>query len=345
MKIDIEESLVCSWLRHVHQCWLVQANWKFSEHWKRWCLCDGELEELFSNMKDRFDRDGKVFKRTSVKQLRKQGEMDAVGIDYEGGVHAAETAFHENGLHYRNPDKVLKKMLCTLLILRALRLPETRLHIYFLTPKARPNVQQSLEATFTALRTEYPKVEWRLITNDGFAKDVVRPTLEKASKVTDSSELFLRSAKLLELVEHHAERRPSAQRTRSGGEQYSAIRTKFQPLVQSLMKTLLVNAPTLLSEEHKAGLQCKEYCQKELGLKISYPLLVKVDGRQVNGRDRYYKEQFGAFYVCSEWKSHSHNAQRLLDFVESLCASNAGEQGVEALRCHKQAFSRYLSFS
>ena len=107
------------------------------------------------------------------------------------------------------------------------------------------------------------------------------------------------------------------------------------------MKTLLVNAPTLLSEEHKACLQCKEYCQKELGLKMSYPLLVKVDGRQVNGRDRYWKEQFGEFYVCSEWKSHSHNAQRLLDFVEGLCASNAGEQGVEALLCHKQVFSRY----
>ena len=157
MKIDIGESLVCSWLRHVRQCWLVQANWKFSEHWKRWCLCDSELEELFRNMKDRFDRDGKVFKKTSVKQLCKQGEMDAVGIDYEGGVHAAEIAFHEDGLHYRNPDKVLKKMLSTLLILRALRLPETRLHIYFLTAKARPGVQQSLEATLPLCVRSTPK--------------------------------------------------------------------------------------------------------------------------------------------------------------------------------------------
>ena len=28
MKIEIGESLACSYLRHVKHCWLVQANWK-----------------------------------------------------------------------------------------------------------------------------------------------------------------------------------------------------------------------------------------------------------------------------------------------------------------------------
>ena len=33
MKIEIGESLASSYLRHVKLCWLVQTNWKTSEHW------------------------------------------------------------------------------------------------------------------------------------------------------------------------------------------------------------------------------------------------------------------------------------------------------------------------
>lgn len=35
MKIEIGESLACSYLRHVERCWLAQANWKAPEHWGR----------------------------------------------------------------------------------------------------------------------------------------------------------------------------------------------------------------------------------------------------------------------------------------------------------------------
>lgn len=83
MKIEIGESLACSWLRHVRQCWLVQANWKFSEHWEK-CVTEAELEELFNVMKAHFDRGGGVFKKTKdINQFLKQGEIDAVGVDHE----------------------------------------------------------------------------------------------------------------------------------------------------------------------------------------------------------------------------------------------------------------------
>ena len=35
MKIEIGESLCYSYLRHVKECWLVQANWKASENWPK----------------------------------------------------------------------------------------------------------------------------------------------------------------------------------------------------------------------------------------------------------------------------------------------------------------------
>ena len=231
MKIEIGESLACSWLRHVRQCWLVQANWRFSGHWRR-CSVDAELETLFTTMKGRFDRGGGVFKKTkNAEQLLRQGEIDAVGIDHEGGVHAVEIAFHEAGLQYgtttETNNRVLKKMLRTLLILRAIRPPETQLHIYFFSPKVNPVVQRPLKETFKALCIEYPNVEWQFVANDDFTEDVVRPAVEEASGIADSSELFVRSAKLLRLAEYAAGQRPGAQRTRSYDERGAAVRIEF----------------------------------------------------------------------------------------------------------------------
>ena len=35
MKIEVGESLACSYLRHVKRCWIVQANWKASDDWEQ----------------------------------------------------------------------------------------------------------------------------------------------------------------------------------------------------------------------------------------------------------------------------------------------------------------------
>ena len=93
MKIEIGESLCYSYLRHVKRCWLVQTNWKSSEHWTK-RKTDAELEDLFQQMRQRFDRDGKVFKQTdSVGQFIQQGEIDVLGIDQDGDIHAVDVAF------------------------------------------------------------------------------------------------------------------------------------------------------------------------------------------------------------------------------------------------------------
>ena len=184
MKIEIGESLACSWLRHVRQCWLVQANWKFSEHWPR-CATDAELDALFKAMKARFNGDGEVLKQTKdAGQFLKQGEIDVVGVDVHGDVHAVEVAFHEAGLQYGNTAqtnaRVLKKMLRTLFILRAFCPPDVHRHIYFFSPKVNRVVHQPLEGTFAALHREYSDVEWQFLANGDFAEKVVAPTLEKS---------------------------------------------------------------------------------------------------------------------------------------------------------------------
>lgn len=343
MKIEIGESLACSYLRHVERCWLAQANWKVSEHWER-SLPDAELETLFLEMKRRFDRDGAVFKKTKdAAQFLKQGEIDAVGVDLQGGVHAMEVAFHEAGLNYtgNTVNNVLKKMLRTLLILRAHHPPQTPLHISFLSPKVYPAVQRPLEETFAGLQEAYSDVDWRLIVNDDFVESAVKPTLEKAGDVADSSELFVRSVKLLETAGYTllppTSNRPSTPPPSNGPKR------RIQPFVRSLMRTLLVDSPGLLSEEEKRDLQDNEYCKSRLGIRIGFPLIRRIEsGAEVNGHRRYWANRYGEYYVCNDWwpDHHRANAQALLTFVEDLIRRNPVRE--DALRPHAQDFRAYL---
>ena len=218
----------------------MQANWKAPEHWGR-RRTDAELEALFEQMKSRFDR--AVFKQTkNAAQFLKQGEIDVVGVDQQGGVHAMEVAFHKAGLNYGSTaasvNRVLKKMLRTLFILRAYHPPQTPLYIYFLSPKVNPAVQRPLEEKFAALQTAYPDVKWRLRTNADFVNRIVKPTLEKASHVADSSELFVRSVKLLETAGYRL-MPPNGPPPPNG---------RIQDHVKALMETLLVAHPALLSD-------------------------------------------------------------------------------------------------
>ncbi len=66
-----------------------------------------------------------------------------------------EVAFHVAGLNYgdsTDTENVLKKMLRTLSILRTYHPPQMPIHIYFLSPKARRRVRQTLETKIAALQ-------------------------------------------------------------------------------------------------------------------------------------------------------------------------------------------------
>ena len=171
MKVEIGESLGYSYLRHVQRCWLVQANWKASEHWDK-RLTGDELEREFGSMRGRLESHGGLFKGTfkgtaTCRQFLKQAEIDVVGVRLDGSIHAVEVAFHEGGLLYAGgTDKnVLKKMLRTMLILRAYHPEDVAMHICFASPKVSPKTRRA----------------WRAPSKD-------------------TSELFVRSLQLLELV-------------------------------------------------------------------------------------------------------------------------------------------------
>ena len=310
-------------------------------------------------MKERFDPDGSVFKGTrTCNQFLKQGEIDVAGVGLDGSVHAMEVAYHEAGLNYTGgvANRVLKKLLRTMLILDAYHPGDTKKHIYFVSPKVHRAAQLPLEGIFSQLRTEYPNVSWHLITNQKFTNRVLSPTLEKAENVSDTSELFVRSAKLLELsglTEKGSDSHPPVQT--EGGRQKIDIPAKsgkgqpgqIQPLVRALMRTLLDDFPSLLKQGDLRNLMDTDYCKRNLGLQLGGHALLRrfEDGRTISGQDRYYAKVYGGrYYVCSQWwkQRHYHNAEGLLRFIGELIDRRRGQPDVATLEEHQSAFLNYL---
>ena len=296
----------------------------------------------------------------------KQGEIDVVGVAHDGSVHAMEVAFHEAGLNYVGGvgNRVLKKLLRTLLVLMAYHPADVERHIYFVSPKVHKGAQQPPEDIFDRLESEYPTVSWRLLTNDEFTNGVLNPTLEKAESVADTSELFVRSAKLLELGgwgpsdsgklppplgdnrvrQHSSETLSDNVETAvlANGKQSENQANQLQPLVRDLMKTLLEDFPRLLTEGDIRNLMDPDWCRDELELQLGGLALLRQveDGKEVSGHSRYWKKVYSDLYYVSNnwWQSHhAHNAASLLIFVERLIARHAGKPGVDALESHRAA--------
>ena len=120
MKIEICESLIFSWLRHVQACLVTQTSWKPSPTWS--VARERELTETFEAVRT-FARQHiglQIFKDGSFGQFIRQAEIDVMGVrwnrDGSGpSVVAVDSAFHEAGLQYGNADetvgRVLKKLI------------------------------------------------------------------------------------------------------------------------------------------------------------------------------------------------------------------------------------------
>ena len=359
MKIEIGESLGYSYLRHVKGCWLVQTNWKASDNWKRYI--DSDLLELaFHDVRDKFDPAGLVFKGTKNSgQFLKQAEIDVVGIAQDGSIHAMDVAFHEAGLNYVGGSdvRVLKKLLRTKLVLDVYHPAETPRHIYFVSPKVNRGVLLPLEEVFVLLRKEYPTIHWHLIINETFTNEMLESTLEKAETVSDTTELFMRSAKLLNLADSGLEggpsrlskqRRAGPETTRTTNGTSSTFTLSLQDIIQQLMRTVLEDHPAMLSEEDRLNLTNADYCRDLLGLQLGGFSLLRQrgQGRSISGHDRYYERVYAAQYFVSNnwWKRHHyHNAKSLIRFIDDVIKVIRDNEGTAALEIHRSALLDYLS--
>ena len=86
MKIEMGESIILSWLRHVKECQIVQTNWKPSQNWD--VQNKNILEDLLKESSEEFKKYN-LFKpmksnesKIGIGQILKQAEIDLIGISF-----------------------------------------------------------------------------------------------------------------------------------------------------------------------------------------------------------------------------------------------------------------------
>lgn len=203
MKIEMGESLMQSYLKYKKGCLLTQTNWKTSSSWTIEKGNFEKIEFIYNKIQSHTDFSD-IFKKNSLEQALKQAELDVVGID-KNKLYLVEVAFHENGLQYGGrldtKDRVCKKLLRAYLIGLAY-FPNYTYEIIFASPKVNPATDETIKDYFEVLNRDFSdseKVKFDYIANDDFRNKVLIPTLEASTGDADTSELFVRSTKLLDI--------------------------------------------------------------------------------------------------------------------------------------------------
>lgn len=202
MKIEMGESLIYSYLRHVKKCLFTQTNWKASSSWDYTPTIYSEAKAIFEIILANPDF-GSIFP-SSFEQTLKQAEVDVLGIDSANNIYAVDIAYHEDGLQYGDKnetrDRVSKKLLRTMLLLK-LYFPSSNHHIIFCSPKVTPATHDRIKAVIKSIRDGYENndIIFDYFANSDFNEKIMKPTLKGIRNEPDSSELFSRSIKLFEL--------------------------------------------------------------------------------------------------------------------------------------------------
>lgn len=327
MKIEIGESLVASYLRHVEDCRIVQTNWKTSSQWKVTEYEQKKSKELFEKINSLESFKG-VFGKNQYDQLIKQAEIDVLGINTtEKSVFGIDVAFHGAGLNYGKVDvttfKILEKIFRTIFILQTYFSDYDKFNAYFVTPKANPAtegpIRKLIDEATTLIQDEMVTINF--ISNEAFFTTIVSPTLDSLEDNNDTSELFLRSIKLMQLVDKRASALdiPGAiqhmrKKSKSSTDAPTIEGMKIGQFVQYSMRKLYEQ--NLLSEDEIKNLQDKAYSQKVFNQ--SYEVLRSPDKpiTSADGRNRYYTNErfFGEYYLTSQWlERHREPFQDWLD--------------------------------
>ena len=202
MKIEMGESLMQSYLKHIKGCLITQTNWKTLRSWKK--SNEDKAKAKFEKIKKEYPN---IFsEKTKFEKMLYQAELDVIGIANDK-IYMVEIAFHEQGLRYGNDDnkvrdRVLKKMIRAYLIWK-IYFSNYSCEIIFASPKVNPSPDGLLNECFSKLAKDNfykeDKVEFKYLSNKKFKDEILLPTLETLKSDSDTSELFLRSAKLLKI--------------------------------------------------------------------------------------------------------------------------------------------------
>jgi hypothetical protein len=200
MKIEIGESLVRSWLRHVEHCEFAELNWKPSPTWL--AKPDEQVAVLFDSAMLEWPE---ALGQNTLSQFLKQAEIDVLGLSTSNDrLHLVDIAFHSGGLNYggqgKTGERIYKKLVRSALLAKTY-FPSREAIVYFITPKASPAIAKEISVACErakALFAGEDQIKFELIMGNEFKTQLVDEVLALGSEVADTSELFLRSWQLIE---------------------------------------------------------------------------------------------------------------------------------------------------
>lgn len=346
MKIEMGESLFYSWLRHVKECQIVQTNWKVSQKWnfKNAVEIDNMLQELDTYFAETYNY--KVFKKnTSLDQIIRQGECDALGICMQNGdptFYAVDVAIHEGGLNYGSKNetvlKVISKCIRTAFCLNGYFNTKAA-EIVFASPKIHRAILKDLLPLIDFVNTYFAAKGFsfhiRLICNDDFATNVLEPILLVSGIVADTSELFMRAYQILAMFEDKKPKIKTGKDSTSSktiyGTSIPASSVSIEPdaygelkigqIVRTVLRRILESG--VVSEKEIEDMQTAEYSKDTFD--IQYPLLSPIR------KERYYAAPLSikgkTYYLCSEWFEVAANNDRpyLLAWIKKYISDSTNE--------------------
>lgn len=316
MKLEMGESLVYSWLRHVKDCRVVQTNWKPSPMWESdedAAEAEALMGKIAAFFRDKYEYE--IFKKNSFEQLLKQAECDAVGVAFpEGGMkcYAVEVAFHTKGLNYGSKQdttvKVLEKLARAALCLRVFFRAKQG-EIVFASPKVMPAVLEMVLPAIEDLKRLFSDCgigyDVRLTANADFCVNIAQPVMMAADEVSDTSELFMRSHQLAAMLgdQLSATKQEKEKAERAGNWAELAV----GKLARFVLRSCLEDGKADTKEIE--AMQTTEYSKNTFGL--SFPLLRRTPDDSTPSR--YYAQTLTVrdeeYYLCSQWYENKCRAK------------------------------------
>ncbi|MDX1828229.1 MAG: hypothetical protein R3342_01665 [Lutibacter sp.] len=312
MKIEIGESLIYSYLKHLEGCRIVQTNWKTSGNWTVTEFEQNRARNLFNKIANAPQFEG-IFKNSSFEQLMKQAEIDVLGINTtENTVFGIDVAFHTAGLNYGSKEetaiRVVKKIFRTIFIMQSYFNEYEKFNSYFISPKTNPATQNIIDDLIEKAKDliEDSNISIDFISNDDFYNVIVDPLIKNINDENDTMELFARSVKLLQLD--------------SRKNQFQTDTTKPKTIRKSINKNkrqidnMLIGqfvqhcfrdafSKNLISENEILNLQKPEYSKDTFDINFEVLRYKTRSPEDHNGRGRYYKRELfcNDYLLCSQW--------------------------------------------
>jgi hypothetical protein len=204
MKIEIGESMMLSYLKHVKGCQVVQLNWKPSKAFSRSQEGERWSRHLFDRIKS-IDAFEGIFKKSSFDQLLRQSEVDVLGINVQTNeLYLIDIAFHENGLNYGDFEstalRVVKKIVRAIFISQMYFGGEVASHSTFCAPKSSNKLEEKIMGFLDLLSPyTFDKCSVDFISNERFMETCLDEVVRVTANEADTSELFARAIKLFNM--------------------------------------------------------------------------------------------------------------------------------------------------